>query len=228
MAKGLGERWFCTEAEPRPPDGAKPHVRTVRGNRLAKTHVDHSYIFSSLTTRAPECSSAYQMVSIGVKRVVEDCQKKIEQVVERSPANGDWGFCAYGDAPPAIGGGMQWFYWFDDKPAMFDFLKSCALFINPPRNDLDLPQLSSSLRSTIEKEIGGDLGSLRHELNSLLDGCSQFTWMGSFEELRSGDHPEVIVVRNNFHSSRDRLEDGSAIPDDELTEFTEFLNSYGL
>ena len=159
---------------------------------------------------------------------MEDCQKKIEQVVTRSPANGDWGFCAYGDAPPAIGGGMQWFYWFDDRPTMFDFLKSCALFINPPRSDLDLPQLASSVRSTVEKGIVRDLESFRNKLNNLLHGCSQFTWMGSFEELRSGDQPEAVVVRNNFHSSRDRLEDGSAIPDDELTEFTEFLSSYGL
>ncbi len=123
---------------------------------------------------------------------------------------------------------MQWFYWFDDRPTMFDFLKSCALFINPPRSDLDLPQLASSVRSTVEKGIVRDLESFRNKLNNLLHGCSQFTWMGSFEELRSGDQPEAVVVRNNFHSSRDRLEDGSAIPDDELTEFTEFLSSYGL
>ena len=123
---------------------------------------------------------------------------------------------------------MQWFYWFDDKSGMFDFLKRCALFINPPRSDLDIPQLASSVRSTIEEGEGSDLESVRIQLNTLLRGCSQFTWMGSFEELKSGDHPEAVAVRNNFHSDRDRLEDGSAITDNELNEFTEFLSSYGL
>jgi hypothetical protein len=159
---------------------------------------------------------------------VEDCQKRIEQVVARSPVNGDWGFCAYGDAPPAIGGGMQWFYWFDDKSGMFDFLKSCALFINPPRNDLDIQQLASSVRRTIEEEKGSDLESVRGQLNTMLYGCSQFPWMGSFEELRSGDHPAAVAICKNFHSARDNPQDGSAIADNELNEFTEFLSSYGL
>ena len=159
---------------------------------------------------------------------MEDCQKRIEQVVTRSPVNGDWGFCAYGDASPAIGGGMQWFYWFNDKAAMFEFLKDCALSLNPPRSDLDLPQLASSVRSAIENGRGRDLEFIRNELNKLLHGCSQFTWMGSFGELKSGDHPEAVAVRNNFHSSREKLDDGSAIPDKDVPEFTEFLNSYGL
>jgi hypothetical protein len=123
---------------------------------------------------------------------------------------------------------MEWFYWFETKPAMFDFLQSCVLHINPPRSDLDLPRLASSVRSTVGKANGGELESLRTELNSLLHGCSQLTWIGSFEELRSSNHPEAVVIRNNFHSTRDRVEDGSAIPDHELIGFTEFLSSYGL
>ncbi|WP_316219270.1 hypothetical protein [Bradyrhizobium sp. SZCCHNR2026] len=159
---------------------------------------------------------------------MEDHNTKIEQAGMRSPSNTDWGFCAYGDAPPAIGGGAPWFYWFEDKRAMLEFLKACAPFINPPRSDLDLSNIISTVRNTIEAGQDRGLDSLRNDLNKLLHGCSQFTWMGSFEELRSGDHPEAVAVRNNFYGSQDEREDGSAIPGTRLTEFVEFLSSYGV
>src|SRR5258706_11810624 len=109
--------------------------------------------------------------------MLEPCQRLVRP--------GDFGFCAYGDAPPAIGGGMQFFYWFEDKQAMFDFLRDHGVFLHPARSDIDLSEIDSALGREMENADPNDLESLRKRLNELLVGISQFTWIGSFEELRA-------------------------------------------
>jgi hypothetical protein len=64
----------------------------------------------------------------------DDEQRHIEAMEEpaqREPKPTDWGFCAYGDAPPAIGGGMPWFYWFESEKAMLAALREHAAYLNP-------------------------------------------------------------------------------------------------
>lgn len=39
----------------------------------------------------------------------------------REPKSKSWGMYSYGDAPPAIGGGMGAFTWFDSKTALLKF-----------------------------------------------------------------------------------------------------------
>ena len=55
----------------------------------------------------------------------------------REPLEADSGFYAYGDAPAAIGGGFGAFYWFESEEKALGHLDSFAIFINPPRSDID-------------------------------------------------------------------------------------------
>jgi hypothetical protein len=59
---------------------------------------------------------------------------------------------------------------------------------------------------------------------------SQFTWMGSFEDLREGDHPEAIKIRNEFRDEfSDARSSGTGLIDqNEADAFAEFLSSYGI
>jgi hypothetical protein len=163
-----------------------------------------------------------------------DVEKRESEAVQaalgpqRLARDGDYGFCCYGDASPAIGGGIPVFFWFEDGPAMLDFLKRHAPFLNPPRSDIDLTELDSTVRVAVANADPNDLETLRKRLNELLDGCTQFTWIGSFEELKACGHPEAQLVRNHFHSENGRPEDGAAIRKDEVSEFTEFLSAYGV
>jgi hypothetical protein len=45
----------------------------------------------------------------------EEAMLASEAAFDREPSDDDWGFCAYGDAPAAIGGGVQAFHWFETK-----------------------------------------------------------------------------------------------------------------
>jgi len=59
-----------------------------------------------------------------------DVEKRESEAVQaamgpqRLARDGDYGFCGYGDASPAIGGGIPVFFWFEDGPAMLDFLNA--------------------------------------------------------------------------------------------------------
>lgn len=65
-------------------------------------------------------------------------------------------------------------------------------------------------------------------LNEPLVGISQFTWLGSFEELRTDSHTEAQIARNRFRRENDQPEDGAAVRDDEMGQLAEFLTTYGL
>ena len=97
---------------------------------------------------------------------------------QRLARAGDYGFCVYGDAPPAIGG-MRFFYWFGAKQVMLDFVRYHAHFLHPSRSDIDLTDIDSALGREIANADPDDLESLRKQLNERLVGSSQFTWIGS-------------------------------------------------
>jgi hypothetical protein len=165
---------------------------------------------------------------VDIEKRRSEAENAMAEPCQRMARPGDYGFCAYGDAPPAIGGGMQFFYWFEDKQATLDFLRDHGVFLHPERSDIDLSETDSGLGREMANADRNDLESLRTQLNELLVGISQIPWIGSFEELRAGSHPEARIVRNHFRSENDQPEDGAAIRDEEIGNFAEFLTMYGV
>jgi hypothetical protein len=146
---------------------------------------------------------------------------------DREPSDSDWGFCAYGDAPAAIGGGMSAFCWFESREEMLTFLAEHALYMNPPRSDLDLGSIQEAVSRIIEAmRCGGiDDAAALPKLNEPLRHASQFTWLGTFLSLRQG---ETEAARNFLREFRD-LESGashSPVGNEELERFHEFLRDY--
>ena len=111
---------------------------------------------------------------------------------------------------------------------MLDFVRYHAHFLHPSRSDIDLTDKDSALGREIANADPDDLESLRKQLNERLVGSSQFTWIGSFEDLRANSHTEAQIVRNQFRSENDQPGDGAAIRDDEMSQFAEFLSTYGV
>lgn len=142
---------------------------------------------------------------------------------DRVPEQTDFGFCAYDDAPAALGGGFPWFHWFASKTEMLEVLRDHAPFLYKPRGDLDIETIDAIVKHLIAV-TNGDLEALRRGLNERLIGLAQFTWIGSFEDLCEGDHPEAKKVRGSFRDD----EDEGSIRLDEVEDFAEFTASYGV
>jgi hypothetical protein len=74
-------------------------------------------------------------------------QKQMEK--DQQNQNEDtWGMFSYGDAPPAIGGGMGVFCWFDSRDELLDFIVKTLPFC-PPGPGSDNPIETAKLVNVI-------------------------------------------------------------------------------
>jgi hypothetical protein len=156
---------------------------------------------------------------------VEAAQNAQEIALERVPTDVDWGFCAYGDAPPGIGGGLSAFFWFADRGEMLDFIAEHSLFMNPPRSDLDFDVIERALGELVEEMRAGrrDDAAGMSALNKLLRHATQFTWIGTFRSLRKGETKFARQILEEFHREGDGL---TPVSDEGLENFHEFLMHY--
>jgi hypothetical protein len=161
-----------------------------------------------------------------------DTRRNAAQIASEAPSQReahetDYGFCAYGDAPPAIGGGTPWFYWFETKQTMLQFLGEHALFLHPP-GGLNLATADGAIRRAVTEFGTGDLEALRVQLNRHLKGSSQFSWLGSFKQLRESDHPEAEKIRGEFPAENRTPGETRPVDKNDARAFAEFLVGYGV
>jgi hypothetical protein len=168
----------------------------------------------------------------------DDLEERVEQAeaswqeVSSGPPPDDagWGFFSYGDAPPAIGGGIGMFTWFPDRNKMLDFIANTLPYYPPGQCDLDPDEIAASTATVVEQlrlATINDLDGVK-KLNEVLASCSQLTWMGTVEDLLAGSHPYAVEVRRAFREdAEEEIEDGP-ITKDEKEDFFEFLESWGI
>ena len=160
---------------------------------------------------------------------IDAAQDAFMEPAQRIASGTDYGFCAYADAPAAVGGGITWFYWFEDKQRMLSVLRDHALFLNAPRSDMDLTEADTGVKRAIATaHEGEDLEGLRRDLNRCLENASQFEWMGTFRELCESPHPQAKKFRAEFREERELVDDSSAVESDELESFAEFIGRYNV
>ena len=146
------------------------------------------------------------------------------------PEDCEWGFFSYGDAPPAIGGGVGMFTWFPDRNSMLEFIEHTLPYNPPGQSDLDPDEIAENTAAVAEKLRLGTLGDLDglKELNEVLVTCSQLDWMGTVDDLLSGNHPYAVHVRQAFRDDEDEEAEGGPTKEDEKEEFFEFLETWGI
>jgi hypothetical protein len=135
---------------------------------------------------------------------VYDAQEASQAALERQPLDSDWGFCAYGDAPGGIGGGYSAFYWFESREKMLGFIAEHALFMNPPRGDLDLAAIQEAVDKIVEAMRCSRIrdATALPKINKVLRHASKFTWLGTFRSLRQGEMKAARDVLNEFRASQ--------------------------
>lgn len=141
------------------------------------------------------------------------------------PREPRYGFFSYSDRHPAFGGGQGGFLWFASQSALLDFLANHFVIFNfPPAEEQEAISLQTEAKKAVEQIGANEIDALVSPLNSALKGIVQITWMGRFIELVEGDKDFARQLRLGF---RDEASANSIHPD-ELEEFVEYLQTYGI
>ena len=162
---------------------------------------------------------------------IERAEASWQEVSSGAPPDDcEWGFFSYGDAPPAIGGGVGMFTWFPDRNSMLEFIEHTLPYNPPGQSDLDSDEIAENTSAVVEKLRLGTINDLDgiKELNAVLATCSQFDWIGTVSDLLSGNHPYAVHVRQAFRDDDEEDSEGEAVEEDEKEEFFEFLESWGI
>ncbi|MEA5473347.1 hypothetical protein VB716_03840 [Synechococcus sp. CCY9201] len=163
--------------------------------------------------------------------LTQHCQEITSQSCDRDPRVFAWGLFAWGDAPPAIGGGVGAFQWFNSLEDVLEFVTDLSPAGYMTFEEEDWLQLRDTLRK-IAKEFQSSPRQSITDFNSQLKSLLQIDWIGSFEELLSGDEDFARKVRVSFRE--DWIDQPSptgssrGIDSSETNEFIEFLDQYGI
>lgn len=161
---------------------------------------------------------------------IEQAEASWQEISQGNPGDCEWGFFSYGDAPPAIGGGVGMFVWFPDRNSMLDFIANTLPYNPPGQGDLDPDEIAENTAAVVEKlRLGAisDLDGIK-ELNEVLVTCSQLNWMGTVNDLLTGSHPYAAEVRRAFREDGEEKLEGGPISKDEKGDFFEFLETWGI
>ena len=162
---------------------------------------------------------------------IERAEASWQEVSSGAPPDDcEWGFFSYGDAPPAIGGGVGMFTWFPDRNSMLEFIENTLPYNPPGASELDPDEIAENTAAVVEKFRLGTINDLDgiKELNEVLVTCSQLDWMGTVDDLLSGNHPYAVHVRQAFRDDEEEDSEGEPVEEDEKEEFFEFLESWGI
>jgi hypothetical protein len=162
---------------------------------------------------------------------VETAEASWQEVSNGPPADDcKWGFFSYGDAPPAIGGGIGMFTWFPDRKSMLDFIANTLPYFPPGQSDLNPDEIAGNTATVVEKLRLGTISDLDgiKELNGVLVTCSQLEWIGTVNDLLTGNHPYAVHVREAFREDDEEEAEEAPIGKDEKEDFFEFLESWGI
>lgn len=148
------------------------------------------------------------------------------------PTSTSWGFFAYGDASPAIGGGMGGFSWFSSKSAMLEFISSVLPFSPPGQSNRDPLAVAVEVEAVTKqlKSNGIDQEVARKKLNRILKSFSQIEWVGTFQDLKGGQSPYARKLIMDFRRQNDIKISTKPVEvsRSELADFKEFLDQYGV
>lgn len=167
-----------------------------------------------------------------IEALVEAANARWADDALREPKSTSWGMYSYGDAPPAIGGGMGAFTWFDNRTALLKFVADVLPFSPPGPGNSDPLAVATKVNEVLASVKAGDLDleKARRKLNVILRAYSQIEWIGTFKDLKDGNGTYARKIVKDFRRSRD-LPVGAApiaVGRSQVEDFKEFLAEYGI
>ena len=130
-----------------------------------------------------------------------------------------WGMFSYGDGSMGCYGcGIGSFWWFNSKEDMFKFFVSEEII----GEEADISDITNKIlcdQITLDDAI--------RQINHVLEGIIQISWIGRFEQLCNGNNDYAKEVIEQFRQSLNN-ERFTSINQSEISAFKEFLEEYGL
>jgi len=129
----------------------------------------------------------------------ERAQSMLEETYNTEATPGCWGYYSFSDAPPGMcGGGMGGFTWFKKEASLLAFFEGALPHI--ASTWLDYDELASPFAEFGEQLRANwqSVNDVLFDANILLRGWEQILWMGSFEELTSGESAFACELRAWF------------------------------
>lgn len=169
------------------------------------------------------------MLTNDLESRIEQAEANWQSVAAGNPGSNTWGFFSYSDGPAAAGGGVGIFTWFPDRNAMLDFMATTLPFSPPGRHDCDPAKVARETSAIVEELKNGSVSNAAgiERLNEVLQTFSQIQWMGTFNELLTGQHLYAVEVRAAFCRKEEGDDSGAPILPDEKEAFCEFLETWG-
>ncbi|MFO7905716.1 MAG: hypothetical protein R6U98_23870 [Pirellulaceae bacterium] len=150
---------------------------------------------------------------------------------EFRPTAASWGLFGYSDAPaPICGSGMGTFHWFETKTEMLEFVYDYMAWWHPAPSSMTPEEMAEKVQILFADfdASSHDLEQLRSNLNHFMQNMWQIEWWGQFKDLTDGNGGFAARIRSDFREDVEGLDGGStAIPEDKLDDFHEYLQSYG-
>lgn len=167
-----------------------------------------------------------------IEATVEAANARWADVALGEPKSTSWGMYSYGDAPPAIGGGVGAFSWFDNKSALLRFIQEVLPYSPPGPGNSDPVVVADKVRAVLGQVRAGELelAKARRKLNTVLRAYSQIEWMGTFKDLKDGNDAYARKLIKEFRRSREIAVGAApvAIARSQVEDFKEFLAEYGI
>ena len=126
------------------------------------------------------------MASFDSEQLMEQAFERLNESAQRDPRVCPWGLFAWGDAPPACGGGVGAFQWFETLEDLMEFITdwSAAEYMSFD-NEAEWLEQRQCLRSIVSQWQADPVSTVQN-LNKELKGLIQIDWIGSFAELKAG------------------------------------------
>ena len=164
-----------------------------------------------------------------------DEEKMAEEIRQQSVKlckyrKGRIGFFSYGDASPAIGGGIGVFLWFNSHDELYKFLADYFVALSPGPCSADHEAVFVSVGGIVQELAAGKLGKNEaiQKINEAAKNFSQIEWWGTFEDLCHGKGEFQEKVRGHFLDRDDKAaKKDDAVPKEREKEFVRFLVEYG-
>ena len=152
----------------------------------------------------------------------EEAENAFAAAADHSPKSSSWGFFSYLDVPPAFcGSGMGGFSWFASKEAQLDFMEEA--YPCSTRMDDEAKEAVCALVKEKRMLTTDDHLAVMELLNEELAGHIQMEWVGTLNDLQTGNHRYALYLRARFRT--DDLEDCS--DDVRLESPLELLERHG-
>ena len=168
------------------------------------------------------------------EQLTEQAFERLNESARRDPRICPWGLFAWGDAPPACGGGVGAFQWYESIEELIEFITdwSAAGYMTFD-DEAEWLEQRQCLRA-IASQWHANPETTIQNLNTELKGLLQIDWIGTFAQLKAANDAFASRIQEAFNEDQVSVlnanSDSFSGEDTRKAEdaFIKYLSEYGM